>query len=109
MEEDILIHSLEDFDLTLLRVINNPTPTPETPHTKIPLPNLDTLEVYGAQKFTDEEILGVLRSRIDASKRGEVSSSSKGQIPILEAEADRFQGRSCSVCGIGWDCDGVGT
>ena len=73
MEEDILINDLEDFDLNLLRVVNNPTPTPETPHTKIPLPNLDTLEVYGAQKFTDEEILGVLKSRIDASRRGEVS------------------------------------
>ena len=73
MEEDIFIHDSEDFDINLLRVVNNPTPTPETLHTKIPLPNLDTLEVYGTQKYTDEEILGVLRSRIDALRRGEVS------------------------------------
>ena len=73
MEEDLLIHDLEDFDINLLRVDNNPTPTPETPHGEILLPSLDTLEVYGVQRLTDEEIIGVLRSRIDASRRGEVS------------------------------------
>jgi len=73
MEEDIFIHDLEDFDFNLLRVVSIPTATPENPYTKIPLPILDTLEVYGAQKFTDEEVLSVLKSRIDASRRGEVS------------------------------------
>ena len=96
MEEDILIHDLEDFDLNLLRVVNNPTPTPETPHTKIPLPNLDTLEVYGAQQFTDEEILGVLRSRIDASRRGEVSPLRKVKFQFwrqkqIDFKAEVFQ------------------
>jgi len=73
MEEDILIRDLGDFDINLLRVVNNPTSTPETLHTEILLPSLDTLEVYGVQKLMDEEILDVLKSRIDASRRGEVS------------------------------------
>ena len=73
MEEDILLHGLEDFDIDSLRVVNNSTPTPETPYTQIILPSLDNLEVYGVQKLTDEGIIGVLRSRIDASRRGEVS------------------------------------
>ena len=40
--------------------------------------------MYGVQRLTDEEIIGVLRSRIDASRRGGFPSST-GQIPILEA------------------------
>jgi len=65
IEDDALGN--DSFDLHLLTVHNNPGSR------EILLPQLEVLEVDDIRQFSDEEILHLLTSRLDAARRGDVS------------------------------------
>ena len=65
IEDDALGN--DSFDLHLLTVHNN------SGTREILLPKLEVLEVDDIRQFSDEEILDLLTSRLDAARRGDVS------------------------------------
>jgi len=65
IEDDML--GKDVFDLHLLTIHNNGAPQ------DILLPKLQVLEMNDIRLFTDEDILQLLTSRLDAARRGDVA------------------------------------
>ncbi|KIM43024.1 hypothetical protein M413DRAFT_26231 [Hebeloma cylindrosporum] len=62
--------SLDSFNLDLLTIPNNSSPSVSQ---DILLPKLEVLEMNYISQFTDERILHLLTTRLDAAQRGEVA------------------------------------
>ena len=61
----------DNFDLKLLSMAAS---------AMTPLPKLESLEAYNLASLTDEDLLGLITSRIDAFKRGEIAALKRAKI-----------------------------
>jgi len=63
VDQDLVLPDV--FDLKLLSIGSSPV---------TPLPRLESLEAYNLESLTDEDLLDVIMSRINAFKRGEIAA-----------------------------------